>query len=182
MTEYLSTAIRLMHGTLSRQHKLTLDEYEGKRLLHEIEALAKTAERSAAKAVMFEELATSSVYAGQWIPVVRDLPKQEEPVEVAVSLVSALTGKLHSFVTVAIYEDGSMPQVDSQFNFEADQCDYNEEDDEYYIPAGWYEYHSYGDLECNGIASISDHFTKDHVTHWRPLPQAPKEETFNDQA
>ena len=48
-------------------------------------------------------------------------------------------------------------------------CEYNEEDDEYYLEEGWYEVIKNWD-EYNSIV-ISD-----FVTHWMPLPEPPKGE------
>ena len=50
-----------------------------------------------------------------------------------------------------------------------DDCvtDYNEEDDEYYISEGWYEV--INNWDDYGYIAIDD-----TVTHWMPLPEAPK--------
>ena len=50
-----------------------------------------------------------------------------------------------------------------------DDCatEYNEEDDEYYLKAGWYEVIKNWD-DYNSIV------IDDTVTHWMPLPEAPK--------
>ena len=48
-------------------------------------------------------------------------------------------------------------------------CDYNEEDDEFYLHEGWYEIFNHWD----GFNSVS---IDDSVTHWMPLPEPPKGE------
>ena len=48
-------------------------------------------------------------------------------------------------------------------------CEYREEDDEYYLLEGWYEAIKNWD-DYNSIA------IHDFVTHWMPLPEPPKEE------
>ena len=48
-------------------------------------------------------------------------------------------------------------------------CEYSEEDDEYYLREGWYEVIKNWD-DYNSVA------VEDFVTHWMPLPQPPKGE------
>ena len=48
-------------------------------------------------------------------------------------------------------------------------CEYSEEDDEYYLCEGWYEVVKNWD-DFNSVA------VEDFVTHWMPLPQPPKGE------
>lgn len=49
-------------------------------------------------------------------------------------------------------------------------CEYSEEDDEYYLCEGWYEVIKNWD-DYNSVV------VEDFVTHWMPLPQPPKEGT-----
>ena len=48
-------------------------------------------------------------------------------------------------------------------------CEYSEEDDEYYLREGWYEVIKNWD-DYNSVA------VEDFVTHWMPLPEPPKGE------
>ena len=48
-------------------------------------------------------------------------------------------------------------------------CEYSEEDDEYYLCEGWYEVIKNWD-DYNSVA------VEDFVTHWMPLPDPPKGE------
>lgn len=79
-----------------------------------------------------------------------DLPEIEHEVEVAyVTLYTNGSVK----TTRAVYEDGSITQPESAFNWEEyvgndGECDYNEEKDEYMIPVGWFESHWYGE-DCH---------------------------------
>jgi hypothetical protein len=53
---------------------------------------------------------------------------------------------------------------DNDSEYEGDYLDYDEKNDEYYWPEGWYE--------CNYYEEV--HFKIDEVTHWRPLPAPPE--------
>ena len=48
-------------------------------------------------------------------------------------------------------------------------CEYSEEDDEYYLCEGWYEVIKNWD-DYNSVA------VEDFVTHWMPIPEPPKGE------
>ncbi len=48
-------------------------------------------------------------------------------------------------------------------------CEYSDEDDEYYLCEGWYEFIK----NCDGYDSVP---VEDFVTHWMPLPEPPKGE------
>lgn len=79
-----------------------------------------------------------------------DLPEIEHEVVVAYTTPytngSAKTAR-------AVYEDGSITQPESAFDWEEyvgndGECDYSEEKDEYMIPTGWFESHWYGE-DCH---------------------------------
>lgn len=97
----------------------------------------------------------------EWISVNDRLPECET--EVFVLAVSSYGNKT---VTTAMYEDGTMPKEDSNWNWEDVEMDYKEETDQYIIPEGWWEYRHYGESLNYGI--------DDKVTHWMPLPEPPK--------
>ena len=71
----------------------------------------------------------------------------------------------------AIYEDGKMLTRDSAWNWSDIYCYglYDEEADDYYIPEGWWENRQFNpdDVYNNPVDCA--------VTHWMPLPEAPKE-------
>ena len=113
----------------------------------------------------------------EWISVKDRLPEVEESVLVSISRYSEYTKKNYTLTTCAIYEDGSVNVEDSCWCCDNEYSDYNEEEDIYVVPCGWYEYHEYGNTEEDGIGIISDDgCLRDKVTHWMPLPEPPKGE------
>ena len=101
----------------------------------------------------------------QWISVEDRLPEPETDV----LIVCDRNG--YVFVTPAIYEDGKMLTQESAWNW-SDIYGYglySEEDDDYYIPEGWWENRQFtpDDVYNNPVDCT--------VTHWMPLPGAPEE-------
>lgn len=79
-----------------------------------------------------------------------DLPEIEHEVEVAY-ITTYTNGK--AITARAVYEDGSITQPESAFEWDEyvdndGECDYSEEKDEYMIPVGWFESHWYGE-DCH---------------------------------
>lgn len=79
-----------------------------------------------------------------------DLPEVEHEVEVAY-ITKCTNGK--AITARAVYEDGSITQLESAFDWEEyvgndGECNYNKEKDEYMIPVGWFESHWYGE-DCH---------------------------------
>lgn len=100
----------------------------------------------------------------RWIPVTERLPKPE----IDVLIVCNRNG--YRFVAPAIYEDGKMLTQDSVWNWNEIYTYglYSEEADDYYIPEGWWENRQFNpdDVYNNPVDCA--------VTHWMPLPSAPK--------
>ena len=99
----------------------------------------------------------------QWVSVEDRLPEPETDV----LIVCNRNG--YVFVTPAIYEDGKMLTQESAWNW-SDIYGYglySEEDDDYYIPEGWWENRQFNpdDVYNNPVDCT--------VTHWMPLPGAP---------
>lgn len=98
----------------------------------------------------------------EWMSVNDRLPEVEKRVLVSVTHHNEYNGKDYVLTTCAIYEDGTVNPEDSIW--------INQDRDDEFMPAGWWEYHEYGNLEDDGVAFIDG-----KVTHWMPLPPAPKE-------
>lgn len=100
---------------------------------------------------------------GGWIPVSERLPKVEEEVFVQ------MCRNGHIIATTAIYEDGKMSTEDSIWNWYDLEFDYDEENDVYLIPEGWWEYRHYNPDD------VYNNIIDDIVVAWQPLPELFKE-------
>jgi hypothetical protein len=103
-------------------------------------------------------------------PVWRD-PETDPPKVETEVLVLVDCGKGYC-ITTAFYEDGTVSQYESLWQWEDvdDYGIYDEEDDLYRLPKGWWEYRHFTPedaLECP-IAKP--------VVGWMPLPEKPKKE------
>ena len=101
--------------------------------------------------------------AVKWIPVTERLPKTETEV-----LILASHGK-RNVITTGMYEDGRMNTEDSDWWWETEGFEYDEELDVHIIPEGWWEYKHYIDDDAHNYAIDGV------VTHWMPLPEPPKD-------
>lgn len=100
----------------------------------------------------------------RWIPVTERMPEPETDV------LAVCNRNGYIFVTPAIYEDGKLLTQESAWNWSNIYCYglYDEEADDYYIPEGWWENRQFNpdDVYNNPVDCA--------VTHWLPLPEAPK--------
>ena len=119
------------------------------------------------KAIEAVDLAIAALERERWISVEERLPDSGEYV-LACCFVKWLGGGGKSYVCDAYYAKPKTLTV----NLWGDDiaCEYDEETDEYYLLEGWYEViKNWDDYDSVPIG--------DFVTHWRPLPEPPKEET-----
>jgi hypothetical protein len=121
----------------------------------------------AAAADAIESLKTENAElreAQRWIAVTPEtLPTVETEVMI---LAETKTG--HKVITTAMYEDGKMPNGESIWNWSDIDFNYDEENDEYLIPEGWWEYRHYNPDD------VYNNVVDDKVIAWRPLPSPPE--------
>lgn len=73
------------------------------------------------------------------------------------------------YFCIAIYIAPGTTREESIINWDYEVCEYDEEQDEYFVAPGWYEtIKNWDEYRCVGIV--------DDVTHWIELPEAQKEE------
>ena len=112
---------------------------------------------------------TEKVAQPRWISVNDRLPDNEVDVLVCVTRKHySDPSKYIRFVAKAFHTDGKTNTRHSGHVWSTWEIDmnYDEEADAYVIPEGWWESVDYGD-EFSAV--------DDFITHWMPLPEAPKE-------
>ena len=127
-----------------------------------------------ANGVRLEEKQATSDKTSNWIPVTDRLPETETEVLILASRklysLTSHSHTMHHIITTGMYEDGTKRTEDSNWWWETDGFEYDEEWDDYIIPEGWWEYKHYnGDEQHN-------YTIDDEVTHWMPLPEPTKGE------
>lgn len=108
-------------------------------------------------------------YKNQWISCEEKMPEPEEEVLI-MAIKKGIGGKTYTIITTAIYEDGTILENDSIWGWTDIDGEWNEEEDCYIIPEGWFEYRHYNpdDVYNNSI--------DDKVIAWMPLPEAALQE------
>lgn len=103
----------------------------------------------------------------QWIPVSERLPKCEQ--EVLICTEKKFVGRdayIDSIVTPAIYEDGTMLEVESGWSwYDIDFDEWDDEEDCGIIPMGWFENRHFNPDE------VYNNPVDRKVVAWMPLPE-----------
>lgn len=125
-------------------------------LLREVQYLGGLEEKIA------DHLIDNGVTVQEWIPVTERLPDSGTKV----MLCCKYTYSGFPYVCCGFYAEAFKEECGCQYDCE---IDYNEEDDAYYLKAGWYE----TIMNWNDYSFVA---IEDSVTHWMPLPTPPKGE------
>ena len=108
----------------------------------------------------------NGVTVQEWIPVTERLP--ESGVHVLLCCEVRYGGEIAGKYVCDGYYAEANKIIAGGFPDECN-CEYSEEDDEYYLCEGWYEVVKNWD-DFNSVA------VEDFVTHWMPMPNPPKGE------
>ncbi len=101
-------------------------------------------------------------YNNGWIPVEEKLPKAETEVLI-VAKRKFKSGECRYVITTAMYEDGTVLEYDSCWAWEEIEGEYDEENDCYIIPEGWWENRHYNP------DGVYNNPVDDEVIAWQPL-------------
>ena len=115
-------------------------------------------------------LILNGVTVKEWISVKDRLPENEQ--DVIICAKRRHYSNQNCFIRIvakAFYTDGKHDTEHTAYAWNNDYIDmeYDEENDAYLIPEGWWESIEYGEE----FSAVSD-----FVTHWMPMPQPPKGE------
>lgn len=99
-----------------------------------------------------------------WIPVAEQLPQVETEVFITAKR-KYRDGTYREIVTTAMYEDGTVLENDSCWIWNEINGEWDEENDCYIIPEGWWENRHYNpdDVYYNAV--------DDEVIAWRSMPE-----------
>ncbi len=107
-------------------------------------------------------------YNDGWIPCSERLPTVETEVLI-VATRKWRDGTVKYIITTAMYEDGTVLENDSCWNWECIDGEWNEEEECYIIPEGWWENKHY-----NGYDEFNN-AVDDEVIAWQLLPKPYRE-------
>ena len=103
-----------------------------------------------------------------WIPVERELPEDRKSVIVCYRFWLQFSQKFAYAIVIGWHASKFRVKAEVFTDWDGGDFDYNEEQDENYIPEGWYEFTTQG----NG--DLMDWYIDAEVIAWMPLPEAYK--------
>lgn len=115
-----------------------------------------------------KEKIINTLQDSRWIPCSERLPEVEK--EVLICAVSTgCDGKEYKTITTALYEDGTVSEVNSCWVWMDIDGEWDEENDCLIIPKGWWEYRHFNPDE------VYNNVIDKKVVAWMPLPEPYKE-------
>lgn len=120
------------------------------------------------------DIATSIVneaekeYNNGWIPCSERMPEVETELLILAKR-KFRDGDFRYIITTAMYEDGTVSECDSCWYWYDIEGEWDEENDCYIVPEGWWENKHYNPDECY------NNEVDDEVIAWQPLPEPYKE-------
>ena len=114
-----------------------------------------------------EWLVNDQPKVGEWIPCSERLPVVEHDV-IILAMRKYKDGNVKYITTIAMYEDGTIRENDSCWRWEDIEGEWDEEEDCYIIPEGWWESKKYNP------DGVLNHAVDDVVIAWMPLPETYK--------
>ena len=111
-----------------------------------------------------KEILEQEEKTGGWIPVSERLPDPETEVLITARR-KYKSGGCVDIITTAFYEDGNISECDSCWNWVDIDGEYDEENDCYIVPEGWWENRHFNPDE------VYNNLVDDTVIAWMPLPE-----------
>ncbi len=115
-----------------------------------------------------KEILEQEEKTGGWIPVSERLPDPETEVLITARR-KYKSGGYVDIITTALYEDGNISECDSCWNWVDIDGEYDEENDCYIVPEGWWENRYFNPDE------VYNNLVDDTVIAWMPLPEPYRE-------
>lgn len=99
-----------------------------------------------------------------WIPCSERMPEVETEVLILAKR-KYKNGKFKFIITTAMHEDGTIRENDSCWRWDEIEGEWDEEEDCYILPEGWWENRHYNPDE------VYNNIVDDEVIAWMPLPE-----------
>lgn len=157
MQEVFSEIIEKLEGQIRIEENIAKKESDGHPITHQYAA-------NCMKVIEKFVKQEAEQYNNGWIPCTKQMP----PVETEVFILAKRKfkgGGCKYIRTTAMYEDGTVLENDSCWIWEDIEGEWDEENDCYIIPEGWWENRHYNPDD------VYNNVIDDEVIAWHPLPE-----------
>jgi hypothetical protein len=113
---------------------------------------------------VFKKYINASKNYNGWIHVKDSLPMVEQKVLITARR-KHVGGDVCYITTTAMYEDGTVRENDSRWRWQDIEGEWDEEENCYIIPKGWWEDRAYNPDD------VYNNLVDDEVIAWQPLPE-----------